>query len=58
MKEFILEHPVVGAIIFYLEEYNSIIIRQDTRKGFTDIILTIDQLRELYAKLLAVMEAK
>jgi hypothetical protein len=47
MKEIELDHPVVSATIFYLEEYKSIIIRQETRKGFNDIILTIDQLFEL-----------
>jgi hypothetical protein len=47
MKEIKLDHPVVSATIFYLEEYKSIIIRQETRKGFNDIILTIDQLFEL-----------
>jgi hypothetical protein len=48
MKEIKLDHPVVSATIFYFEEYKSIIIRQETRsKGFTDIILTIDQLFEL-----------
>jgi len=47
MKEIEIDHPVSKVTIFYLEEYNAIIIRQETRKGFNDIVLTIDQLFEL-----------
>jgi hypothetical protein len=47
MKEIVLEHPIAEVTVFYVEEYNSIILRQDTRKGRVDILMTIRQLKEL-----------
>jgi hypothetical protein len=47
MKEIVLEHPIAEVTVFYVEEYNSIILRQDTRKGHVDILMTIRQLKEL-----------
>jgi len=53
MKEIILEHPIAEVTVFYIEEYDSIILRQDTRKGHADILMTIHQLKELVKQLAA-----
>ena len=47
MKEIVLEHPIAEVTVFYIEEYNSIILRQEGRKGHVDILMTIRQLKEL-----------
>lgn len=55
MKEIALDHPVAKVTVFYVEEYNSIILRQESRKtGFVDVLLTISQLQELVKKLVEI----
>jgi len=55
MKEIVLDHPVAKVTVFYVEEYNSIILRQESRKtGFVDVLLTISQLQELVKKLVEI----
>jgi hypothetical protein len=54
MKEIVLDHPVAEVTVFYVEEYNSIILRQETRKGHVDILMTIRQLQELVKKLVEI----
>lgn len=54
MREIILDHPVAEVTVFYVEEYNSIVLRQDTRKGHVDILMTIRQLQELVKKLVEI----
>jgi hypothetical protein len=51
MKEIVLKHPIAEVEVFYVEEYKSIILRQETRKGNVDILMTIEQLKELVEKL-------
>ena len=51
MKEIILEHPIAEVTVFYIEEYDSIILRQGIRKGYADILMTIRQLKELVKQL-------
>lgn len=54
MKEIVLDHPVAEVTVFYVEEYNSIILRQDGRHGHVDILMTIRQLQELVKKLVEI----
>lgn len=55
MKEIVLDHPVAKVTVFYVEEYNSIILRQESRKtGFVDVLLTVNQLQELVKKLVEI----
>ncbi len=54
MKEIVLDHPVAEVTVFYVEEYDSIVLRQDTRKGHVDILMTIRQLQELVKKLVEI----
>jgi len=54
MKEIVLDHPVAEVTVFYVEEYNSIILRQETRKGHVDILMTTRQLQELVKKLVEI----
>ena len=51
MKEIVLAHPIAEVTVFYIEEYNSIILRQEGRRGHVDILMTIRQLEELVKKL-------
>lgn len=54
MKEIVLNHPVAEVTVFYVEEYNSIILRKETRKDHVDILMTIRQLQELVKKLVEI----
>jgi hypothetical protein len=54
MKEIVLDHPVAEVTVFYVEEYNAIVLRQETRKGHVDILMTISQLQELVKKLVEI----
>ena len=54
MDEIVLQHPIAEVTVFYVKEYDSIILRQDTRKGHVDILMTIRQLQELVEKLVRI----
>ena len=54
MEEIVLQHPIAEVTVFYVKEYDSIILRQDTRKGHVDILMTIRQLQELVEKLVRI----
>jgi len=54
MEEIVLDHPVAEVTVFYVEEYNSIILRQEVRHGHVDILMTIRQLQELVKKLVEI----
>ena len=51
MKEIVLKHPIAEVEVFCVEEYKYIILRQETRKGHFDFLITIEQLKELVKKL-------
>lgn len=54
MEEIVLDHPVAEITVFYVEEYNAIILRQETRKGHVDILMAVGQLQELTKKLVEI----
>jgi len=54
MEEIVLQHPIAEVTVFYVKEYDSIVLRQDTRKGHVDILMTIRQLQELVEKLVRI----
>lgn len=54
MEEIVLNHPIAEVTVYYVEEYDSIILRQETRKGHVDILMTISQLRELVKELVEI----
>jgi len=51
MIEIVLPHPAAEVTVFYVEEYDSIILRQDNRHGHVDILMTTRQLLELVKEL-------
>ncbi len=51
MREIVLQYPISEVTVFYVEEYNAIILRQSVRNGHVDIVMTIAQLKELIKSL-------